>query len=85
MSLVASSMATGLAIGAPIAGISLAIDAALGLASRAAPQMNLQETGTPLRILAGGAVAWLAIGVISARLADAVSATPEAIARVLGG
>lgn len=68
--LVGAAFSTGLAIGAPIAALSLAIDACLGLASRAAPNMNLQDTGAPLRILGGGAVLWLAVGLIAARLQD---------------
>lgn len=68
--LVGTAFSTGFAIGAPIAALTLTIDACLGLASRAAPNMNLQETGAPLRILAGGAVVWLAIGLIANRLQD---------------
>lgn len=68
--MVGAAFATGFAIGAPIAALQLAIDACLGLASRASPSMNLQETGAPLRILGGGAVVWLMIGVIAARLQD---------------
>jgi flagellar biosynthesis protein FliR len=74
--LVGGALATGLAIGAPIAGGSLAVDACLGLASRAAPNMNLQETGAPLRILGGGAVVWLAIGLFAARLQEFATLMP---------
>ncbi len=68
--MVGAAFATGFAIGAPIAGLTLAIDACLGLASRASPNMNLQDTGAPLRILGGGAVLWLMIGLIASRLQD---------------
>jgi type III secretion protein T len=68
--LVGGAFSTGLAIGAPIAALALAIDACLGLASRAAPNMNLQETGAPLRILGGGAVLWLGISLLATRLQD---------------
>lgn len=74
--LVGGTLATGLAIGAPIAGVSLAVDACLGLASRAAPNMNLQETGAPLRILGGGAVVWLAVGLFAARLQEFATVMP---------
>lgn len=77
--LVGAAFATGLAVGAPIAGLSLAVDAVLGLASRAAPQMNLQDVGSPLRILAGGAVLWLGIGVVADRLLAGVVGTPDAL------
>jgi len=68
--LVGGAFACGLAIGAPIAGLSLAIDASLGLLARAMPQLNLQDTGAPLRILVGGAAVWLGFGVLVARLLD---------------
>lgn len=68
--LVGAAFATGLAIGAPIAALSLAIDACLGLASRATANMNLQDTGAPLRILGGGAVVWLTVGLMASRLQD---------------
>ncbi len=55
-------MATGLAVGAPIAAAVLAVDCLMGMASRAAPQVNLQELGAPLRILGGGALLWLGRG-----------------------
>ncbi len=66
--LAGAAMATGLAVGAPVAGVSLAVDCLLGMASRAAPGMNLQEVGAPLRILGGGAVVWLSVGLLSERL-----------------
>jgi flagellar biosynthetic protein FliR/type III secretion protein T len=87
--LVGAAFSTGLAIGAPIAALSLAIDAFLGLASRAAPNMNLQETGAPLRILGGGAVLWLMVGLVAARLQDFGTAQADALDTVsrlgLGG
>jgi flagellar biosynthetic protein FliR/type III secretion protein T len=83
VSLVGGAFGTGLALGAPIAGVSLAVDAVMGLASRAAPNMNLQDTGAPARILAGGAVLWLSIGVLTERLLAAVSASPDALRTVL--
>ena len=68
VTLVGTAFATGLAVGAPIAALSLVIDAVVGLAARAAPSMNLPECGSPLRILGGGAVIWLAVGLIAERL-----------------
>lgn len=81
--LVGGAFATGLAIGAPIAGVSLAVDACLGLASRAAPNMNLQETGAPLRILGGGAVVWLAVGLFAERLQAFALGTPLDVEKLL--
>lgn len=74
-----TAMATGLAVGAPIAGAVMAIDCALGMASRFAPQMNLQDVGAPMRILGGGAVLWLSIGIVSDRLLAGVFASEEAM------
>jgi flagellar biosynthesis protein FliR len=68
--MVGSAFSTGMAIGAPIAALTLTIDLCLGLASRAAPNMNLQETGAPLRILGGAAVVWLGVGLMAGRLQD---------------
>ncbi len=68
VTLAGGAMATGLAVGAPIAAAALTVDCFLGLASRAAPQVNLQELGAPLRILGGGALLWLGVGLICERL-----------------
>lgn len=78
------SMATGLAVGAPIAGASLAVDCLLGLVSRAAPGINLQETGAPLRILGGGAILWLGVGLFSERLLAHVADSEWALRAVFG-
>jgi flagellar biosynthesis protein FliR len=82
VTLVAGAFATAFAIGAPIAGLTLAVDTRLGLASRAASGMNLQETGSPMRILGGGAVLWLAVGLFAARLQELASQSPEALRAV---
>lgn len=79
------AMATGLAVGAPVAGLSLAVDALLGLVGRAAPGMNLQETSAPLRILGGGAVLWLTVGLLSDRLLAGVVASEWALHAVFSG
>jgi len=81
--LVGTAFATGLALGAPIAAVSLAVDAVMGLASRAAPSMNLQETGAPLRILGGGAVLWLMVGLVLDRLLATAVEAPAAMGAVL--
>jgi type III secretion protein T len=66
--LAGGAMATGLAIGAPVAAAVMAVDCLVGLVSRAAPQVNLQDVGAPLRILAGGALLWLGVGLFCERL-----------------
>lgn len=63
-----AAVGTALAVGAPVAGAALAVDLLLGMVSRYAPQMNLQDSGAPLRLLAGGAVLWLSVGLLSERL-----------------
>ncbi len=79
------ALAGGLAIGAPIAGLSLAVDCLLGLVSRAAPQVNVQETGAPLKILGGGVVLWCGLGLISQRTLAAVAASGDQLAALLAG
>jgi flagellar biosynthesis protein FliR len=68
VTLAGSALATGLAIGAPVAAAVMAVDCFIGLASRAAPQLSLQDVGTPLRILGGGALLWLSVGLLCERL-----------------
>lgn len=78
--LAGGALATGLAVGAPVAAAVLGVDCFLGLASRAAPQVNLQEVGAPLRILGGGALLWLGTGVLCERLLADVLSTEGALA-----
>ncbi|MFP2962751.1 EscT/YscT/HrcT family type III secretion system export apparatus protein [Myxococcus sp. 1LA] len=78
--LAGAAMATGLAVGAPIAAAVLVVDCFLGIASRAAPQVNLQEVGAPLKILGGGAVLWLGTGVLCERLLAGVLSAEGALA-----
>jgi flagellar biosynthesis protein FliR len=66
--LAGTALGTGLAIGAPVAAAALAVDCVLGLASRASPQMRLQDVAAPLKILAGAAVFFLTLGTIAERL-----------------
>jgi type III secretion protein T len=79
VSLAGTGLAVGLAVGAPVAGIAMAVDALMGLVSRAVPQLNLQDSGAPLKLLAGSAVLWLAVGVICERLLAGVIDTESAI------
>ncbi|MCP3058028.1 flagellar biosynthetic protein FliR [Myxococcus sp. K38C18041901] len=81
--LAGGALATGLAVGAPMAAAMLTADCFLAMASRAAPQLNLQELGAPLRILGGGAVLWLGTGVLCERLLAEVVSTGGALS-VLG-
>jgi len=80
--LAGTALAVGLAVGAPVAGLSLLVDAFLGLASRAAPQLHLQELGAPLRILGGGAALWLGIGLAADRLLAGIGTSTDWLARL---
>lgn len=85
---VSGALSTAFALGGPVAALALLIDLGLGLASRGAPNMNLSELGTPLRILGGGAVLWLVVGLMAGRLQDfafAQAAEMRALAPLLGG
>jgi type III secretion protein T len=53
------------------------------MASRAAPQVNLQEVGAPLRILGGGVLLWLGVGLFCERLLAGVLGADGAL-RMLG-
>ncbi|MBU8899265.1 flagellar biosynthetic protein FliR [Corallococcus sp. M34] len=77
---VGAAMTTGLAVGAPVAAAVLAVDCFLGMASRVAAQVDLKELGAPLRILGGGAVLWLGVGVMCERLLSGVMASGAALA-----
>lgn len=79
------AMATGLAIGAPVAGATLAVDCFLAFASRAAPGWNLQESGAPVRLLAGAAALWLGLGALCERLLAAVLASELQVEVLLRG
>jgi flagellar biosynthetic protein FliR/type III secretion protein T len=81
--LVCGAFSTALAIAGPIAGVALALDTLLAFASRASSGMNLQEIGAPAKILAGGAVLWLMVGVIAARLELLCADLPETLRGLL--
>jgi flagellar biosynthetic protein FliR/type III secretion protein T len=80
--LAGGAMATGLAVGAPVAAAVMAVDCLLAMVSRAAPQVNLQELGAPLRILAGGALLWLAVGLLCERLLGGFLSVDSALSRL---
>jgi type III secretion protein T len=81
--LVGGAFSTALALGAPVAGASLAVDTLLGLASRAAPGVSLQDAAAPVKILGGAAVFWLALGVLADRLQALVLETPAVLEATL--
>jgi flagellar biosynthesis protein FliR len=66
--LVGVALATGLAVAAPVVALSWATDAAVGLVLRAAPGLPANELATPIRILGGGTVLWLSVGLGAERM-----------------
>lgn len=76
---VAGAFSVALALGAPVAGASLAVDLGLGLAARTVPSLSLNETGTPLRILGGGVILWFSVGILAQRLLGAVTGATAAL------
>jgi type III secretion protein T len=79
-----AAMATGLAIGAPCAAISLVVDVGMGLAARAAPQLKLQDTGTPIKLGLGAAAILLSLGAVSERLLGDAAGSVQAIGALVG-
>lgn len=65
---VSSAFATALALGAPVAAASLAVDFAFNVAGRAASGLSLGDLGGPVRLALGGVVSWLSIGLLTERL-----------------
>ncbi len=82
--LVGVSLATGLAVAAPVVALSWATDAAVGLALRAAPGLPATELATPVRILGGATVLWLSLGIAADRLLGLALAPDGWLQGVLG-
>jgi len=82
--LVGMALATGLAIAAPVVALSWATDAAVGLVLRAAPGLPATELATPVRILGGGTVLWLSLGLMADRLLRWILSPESWLPEVLG-
>jgi type III secretory pathway component EscT len=82
VALAGTALATGLAVGAPVAAAVMAVDCFIGLASRAAPQLSLQDVGAPLRILGGGGLLWASVGLLCERLLVGALSTGSALHRL---
>ena len=82
--LVGMALATGLAVAAPVVALSWATDAAVGLVLRAAPGLPATELATPVRILGGGTVLWLSLGLVADRLLRWVLSPGSWLPEVLG-
>lgn len=82
--LVCVALATGLAVAAPVVALSWATDAAVGIALRAAPGLPATELTTPVRILGGGTVLWLSLGLVADRMLGRVLSAGDWFSGVLG-
>ena len=82
--LVGVALATGLVVAAPVVALSWATDAAVGLVLRAAPGLPATELATPVRILGGGTVFWLSLGLVADRLLGWVLSSGGWVPEVLG-
>jgi len=82
--LVGVALATGLAVAAPVVALSWATDAAVGIVLRAAPGLPANELATPVRILGGGTVLWLSLGLVSERMLRWVLSPGGWLLEVLG-
>jgi len=79
-----AAMATGLAIGAPAAAVSLVVDVGFGLAARAAPQLRLQDTGAPIKLGLGTIAILLSLAAVSDRLLGAAAESVQAMSALVG-
>jgi type III secretion protein T len=77
-------LASGLALAAPVAFLALVLDAVLGFAARGAQAPGLFEVAAPARILGGGALLWLVLGVAADRLLDLLASAPGALTTLAG-
>jgi type III secretion protein T len=82
--LVGVALATGLAVAAPVVALSWATDATVGLVLRAAPGLPATELATPVRILGGGTVLWLSLGLVADRLLSVALSSDTWLPEVLG-
>lgn len=72
-SLVGDVCVLGIQIALPILGIGLIVDAALGLLSKAAPQMQVYVVGVPIKVLAGILAISIALPAFVAAVSSIVS------------
>ena len=77
--------AIGLEIVAPPVVALIITDAALGLVSRAVPQMNVFVVGLPAKILIGFTVIAASLPFLSTTLSDAMTSSVATAVRTLGG
>jgi flagellar biosynthetic protein FliR len=77
--------AIGLEIAAPALVALVITDAAIGLVSRAVPQMNVFVVGMPAKILVGMTVIAATLPFVSNQIQDALQQSVTQAVRTLGG
>jgi flagellar biosynthesis protein FliR len=77
-------MVTGLAIATPVLALCWAVDGAVAVLSRVAPGIPILDLAPPARILGGGGVLWIGLGLVCDRLLAGASAIPAAWASLAG-
>ena len=83
--LVGTALVTALTIAAPALGVSLVVDAALGLLSRAVPQLQPLQIGMPAKIGAGLLAVAFALPALVGAVAMGLNGATHAIGRLFGG
>lgn len=81
----ASMFSTGLQIALPVTAAVLASNLAIGMMSRAAPQLNIFAVGFPLTLAAGFFVLYMAIGYFPALIEQAWAGALQAMAAATQG
>jgi len=81
----ASVFTGGVLLSLPIVIALLFVNMALGIATRAAPQLNIFSVGFPITLLLGLSLIWLTLPVILQRFAAFLPATYELILKLLQG
>ena len=85
MQLIAQGMMISVQIAAPVLGVSMIIDAALGLMSKALPQLQPIQIGTPAKLGLGIAAVSMTLPALVAATNAGVARSSELIGRIFGG
>ena len=75
--------ATGVRLSAPVVGVLLLVELALGLLARAAPALNMMVIGTPIRLTAGLAALVAGVQVVPGVIANTAPAMYNAAQHLL--
>lgn len=75
----------GLQMAAPVLGVSLVVDAALGIINKAVPQMQVVQVGMPAKIVMGMLALGVGLPAVVAGVNTGVESGLTTLMRVLGG